>query len=111
MNVTHRFMDERGELRVFHWPGYPVIVVLPAEPVTWSTSMEIEVLSGLSLPAIRVHCGPAAPYPVEPTAEEFEAAALEWVEWFHRRHSTLGPLGMYVPDHSGLDTESSARVE
>jgi hypothetical protein len=77
------FMDETGRATTYRWVGYPnrVTVVDPKEPpVLWSSVIEDPARPrDTAFLTITVYCGPQAPYPLPPTADEFQKAVWSWL--------------------------------
>lgn len=72
------FCDERGKITRYPWREYPILVVIPGEPIVW-TSDPVPVTMAMPV-RIVVHCGPSAPLPERSwTAEEWCWAVLRWL--------------------------------
>jgi len=82
MNV-YKFLDEKGVLHTYRWPEYPqkVIIVDDKElSLTWSESFSAaESPRSIPFGTVVVHCGPAAPKPDKPTADEFMNGLILWM--------------------------------
>jgi len=73
MAVTLKFMCEDGRIRAYKWHEYPMVVawVHPQDAlVKWYDTVSPPLAQTKRVVRVVVHCGPEAPYPAQPTADE-----------------------------------------
>lgn len=72
------FCDERGVATHYRWREYPLHVIRGFFPAADHCS---DNATSEKMPLVRtkVFCGPSAPYPFAPTADDFEKAVWVWL--------------------------------
>jgi hypothetical protein len=80
MAFSLKFMDEGGAIRRYHWYAYPmhVVRVLPEACQEWSSTNPPSI-ADIRTVSETVYCGPSAPLPAKPTADEFLDGVLVWL--------------------------------
>ena len=81
MAVTLKFLGEDGRVQRFRWSDYPMVVtrIHPRVPPMRFRDFVVFDPGPTRFIQTMVECGPAAPYPAEPTADSYRTGVEIWL--------------------------------